>query len=101
MDFGLKQSTDPWACGVHAAQFSKTAASLAAGLAAIAHGQARGLPRGTEEYSAGGASWLGRRAQAPESPLADLEDPTVQVGWIEIEGIGRDRLAVELDASLP
>src|SRR5215467_11707957 len=98
--FGLKQSTDPWACGVHAAQFSKTAASLATGLAAFAHGQARSLPRGAGEYSAAGASCLGRRAQAPKSPLADLKDPTVEVGRMEIEGIGRDRLAIELDPSL-
>src|SRR5829696_5366519 len=96
--------------GVHAAQFSKTAASRGGIRRPTRMGQTGACPRGTGEYSAMAsvcpaprAASAGRgsgrtQAQAPEAPLSRLQDLAVEVRWGEVERLGGQRLAVELDA---
>src|SRR3954467_10174362 len=71
------------------------------GLVAL-HARARhqALPRGTKEYSAVARLCLVTGAEPPEAPLADLQHAAVERCWSQIQRIGRDRLAVELGASL-
>jgi hypothetical protein len=91
---GLKHPTDTNVRGVHAAQFSKTAARFAAGLAApYARARHRALPRRTKEYSAAAELCLGG-AQAAKAALADLQDAAVELGRLQVQGIGRNRLPV-------
>ena len=76
---GLKQSTDRMVRGVHAAQFSKTAAPLRRDSPPFTHGPAGACPRGTEEYSAAERRRLPRRRRRQrrraEAPLARPAGP--------------------------
>src|SRR5215216_3070089 len=75
-------------------------------------GQTGAWPRGTEKYSGTGpvcpvpsppieAARLGSaQAQTAEAPLAGLEDLSVELPGRHVEGLGGQRLAVELDAAL-
>src|SRR3954465_9603453 len=64
---GLKHPTNTNVRGGHAAQFSKTAAPFAAGLAApYARARPGALPRRTKEYSAAAAVCLAGRLEAAE-----------------------------------
>jgi hypothetical protein len=98
---GLKHSADPRVHGVHAAQFSKTAAPPRRDSPLFTHGaRHEPAPRGTREYSAAGAVCLGGRAKPTEAALADLQDPAVQRRRLEVEAVGGDRLAVQLHTPL-
>ncbi len=98
---GLKHPTDTNVRGVHAAQFSKTAAPSVAGLATLhAWARHRASPRGTKEYSARRASCLGRQAQAPEAALASLQHAPLELHRGQIKGLGRNRLPIELSPAL-
>ena len=99
---GLKHSADPQAYGVHAAQFSKTAAPSTAGLAALNARRTpqRGFPRRTGEYSAASDVCLVPRAkassrarigssravdQAGEAALSRLQDLIGEDGGVKRE----------------
>jgi hypothetical protein len=76
---GLKHPTNTNVRGVHAAQFSKTAAPFTAGLAApYARARPGALPRRTGEYSAAAAVCLAGRLKTAKAALASLQNPPVK-----------------------
>src|SRR5215204_1334168 len=99
--------------GVHAAQFSKTAASRRRDSPSFTQWVRPGVrPRGTVEYSAIGSACPARRprsvfarlgsgqAQAPEAPLARLEHLAVELRGGDVKRLRGQGRAVELDPAL-